>query len=269
MRKNRIAALLALLTLALLAVPAHAYTAPSLEGKDGSITITIKGEEAGQEDAYPLRGVEVTLYQIASAQVENGKLVYYASEGLERFEPEMNGKLNASASRRLARMLALDKGLSGNAVDTKTTSRFGKVRFDDLAPGLYLAVQTAPNQGFNDVEPFLLFLPQMNEETGRWDFNVDANPKTEPGKPGDPPPPDPEEPDEPEDPEEEPPDPGIPTGPGDPDTDLGDEDPPTGGKLPQTGLTRWPVTALAVAGMLLFSLGWVLDRRERRDEEKD
>ncbi len=37
--------------------------------------------------------------------------------------------------------------------------------------------------------------------------------------------------------------------------------------LPQTGQLFWPVPVLAVCGLLLFALGWVLQRPGRKEED--
>lgn len=56
---------------------------------------------------------------------------------------------------------------------------------------------------------------------------------------------------------------------GDPDPeeeDIDDDRTPLA-RLPQTGVLWWPVPFLAMGGMLLFALGWGLNRRGRGDEE--
>ena len=87
-------------------------------------------------------------------------------------------------------------------------------------------------------------------------------------------------------------DPDIPEGPGpgtDPGTDPGTEpgtgepgdggdgefppidipdDPTPGGSLPQTGILWWPVQVLTLAGILLFSAGWLEIRRGKRNQDE-
>lgn len=57
-------------------------------------------------------------------------------------------------------------------------------------------------------------------------------------------------------------DPNVPKDPdpNDPEIDIGDEDPPLA-DLPQTGQLWWPVTPLAMGGVLLLLIGW----KQRRD----
>ena len=72
----------------------------------------------------------------------------------------------------------------------------------------------------------------------------------------------PEEPEEPTEPEKpgEPEEPGVDI----PEEPVPEESVPSGPKLPQTGQLWWPVPLLALAGMLLFLLGWI--RKEKRSE---
>ena len=57
--------------------------------------------------------------------------------------------------------------------------------------------------------------------------------------------------------------------PGDlPDVDLGDDDVPLG-NLPDTGILWWPVQLLTAAGIVLFSIGWLdLRRNKKRGNEE-
>ena len=55
---------------------------------------------------------------------------------------------------------------------------------------------------------------------------------------------------------------------GDGDVDLGDEDVPAG-SLPNTGTLWWPVQLLTAAGIVLFSIGWLdMRRNKKRENEK-
>ena len=121
-------------------------------------------------------------------------------------------------------------------------------------------VQTENSKGYEAINSFLVSLP-MADESG-WLYTVDATPKvgaptqevtppepetpskpSEPGKPSEP-----EKPSEPDKPTQ----PGIPDEPGRPD----------GNALPQSGQLNWPIPFMACSGVLLFAVGWVLDRKE-------
>lgn len=103
----------------------------------------------------------------------------------------------------------------------------GKAMAAGLPLGLYLIVQTKSADGYEAVAPFLVSVP-MNEG-GTYIYDVDATPKMSLLK-------------------EKPPVPATPTEP----------------TLPQTGQLNWPVPVLAVLGLCLFFLGWVIrfDKKE-------
>lgn len=111
----------------------------------------------------------------------------------------------------------------------------GKAEFKDLPTGLYLIIQEEATEGFSKLKPFLIGVPYL--ENGTYQYQVSASVKSEPER----------EP-EPTRPEPTTPEPTVP------------ED-----KLPQTGQLNWPVPILAMAGIVLFCLGWMY----RRDEKKE
>ena len=107
----------------------------------------------------------------------------------------------------------------------KQVDNGGKVSFTGLEPGLYLLVQHQAASGYQAVTPFLVSVPVM--EDGVYVYDVDASPKVELVKVPD---------------TNEPPEPVKPSGP----------------TLPQTGQLNWPIPLLAVMGLALFSIGWLL-----------
>mgnify|MGYP001120716428 FL=1 len=175
-------------------------------------------------------------------------------------------------------------------------SEQGIVSFDALPLGLYLVVQTENSKGYEAINSFLVSLP-MADESG-WLYTVDATPKvgaptqevtppepetpskpSEPDKPSEPEKPSepdkptqPGTPDEPDNPDMpvDPNDPNRPVSPGTPDNPVNPGNPdnpvapgrPDGNALPQSGQLNWPIPFMACSGVLLFAVGWVLDRKE-------
>ena len=58
--------------------------------------------------------------------------------------------------------------------------------------------------------------------------------------------------------------PDSPVAPGNPDNPAlaGHPDGAVMSSLPQTGQLNWPIPFMACSGVLLFAVGWVLDRKE-------
>ena len=112
----------------------------------------------------------------------------------------------------------------------------GKAAFPDLDAGLYLVWQADADasEGYAAIHPFLISVPRW--QNGAYTLYVEADPKvpfeTEPTTPPPPPPPPPPE-------------------------------------LPQTGLLKWPVPVMAIAGITLFVVGWILCWRRKRIEHEE
>lgn len=175
-------------------------------------------------DGEAVPGGKLTIYRVGEIHEDDGSYSFvptgdFANCGYSFDNPE---------SAALARSLA---GLAENAKGAvKTIGKDGAVTFDNLAPGLYLIIQSAAAEGFNPAAPFLVGIPMM--EDGAYVYEIDASPKAELERA-----------------------PATPT-----PTPVPDE------KLPQTGQMNWPVPVLAALGVILFSLGWVIRFRNRHEK---
>ena len=271
---NVIAALLLAVVLVLpLAPKAAAAEKQTVDpAKDtGSISLTLKG------DAGAAKNVEITLYQVGKGTVVNNNLVFELVDGLRDAELEKPVELNGlTAEENIANAAALKAAIeklqntqTGDVVPTWSdkTNDEGVVTFTGLPVGVYLVVQTSRSSVYNSITSFLMYLPMTNEDGTAWEFAEMASPKLQrsssggDGGGGEPqlPPvvvPDPDvplgpvEPEEPEEPGEEIPDPEVPLA-----------------QLPQTGMLQWPVPVLALAGLVLFSTGWMMDQKGRKARE--
>lgn len=145
-------------------------------------------------------------------------------------------------SDTLAAELAAWVDAQGLKADAQVaTDAQGRAVFPKLACGLYLVEQAGGAEGFSTLEPFAVSVPMTSADGSGWVYDVAANPKVV------------EQPVEPEEP----------VAPGDPE-DSGQPAQPDDSKLPQTGLDLGLVGALAVGGVLVFSLGWALAFMGRR-----
>lgn len=100
----------------------------------------------------------------------------------------------------------------------------GKGTFTHLSTGLYLIIQEQAASNYSKLNAFLVSVPYL--EDGEYKYHVTAAIKSE---------------------LEQEPKPTVPT-PSKPDDS----------KLPQTGQLNWPVPLLAVSGLILFAVGWLL-----------
>ena len=288
--KQLAALLLAAVLAAAMSAPAFAAaTAASIElTRKGSITVTLRDSESGSA----VSGGKLTLYQVASISRQNGNLSYDYTNGFENCGVSL-GDLSESD---LARILD-DKRPAGSKGETLTLDTDGKAVFSRLPLGLYLVVQSTASTGYEKINPFLVSVPLVEEDTYLYD--VDALPKvgtltptTPPDVPGEPD--KPEEPDKPTEPEkpttpenpDKPETPDIPEEPGKntpPGADNPDdwvlngrpdknkqapgadnpEDWVLNGRptLPQTGQLNWPIPVLTAAGTCLIAAGILLRKK--------
>jgi len=149
----------------------------------------------------------------------------YGFELIEKLDDGKNA-LDNPEEPQLARELA------AKAAETKLKGitapiKEGEAVFTDVKPGLYVVVQHEVTEGFEAMSPFLISMPKF--ENGTYVTEVKASPKVSLEKA-------PEEPTKPQDP-----------------------------TLPQTGQLNWPVPVLAVGGVMLFALGWVICFKKRKE----
>ncbi len=104
----------------------------------------------------------------------------------------------------------------------------GKAVFSNLELGLYLLVQSEASDGYEPLKPFLVSVPMR--EDGHYVYEVNAEGKFQLH-----PQPQPTKPAE--------------------------------STLPDTGQRNWPIPALALLGLLLFSAGWILRFGKKQDDE--
>lgn len=178
-------------------------------------------------DNKAVSGGELTAYQVADVALDDGDLSYEYTNGFENCGIDLGDLSDKTLADKLSKVVASDAGKV-----TQSVASDGTVKFSNLKLGLYLVLQTKSGTGYKDISAFLVSVPM--QEDGAWVYNVDATPKI-----------------------------GTLTAdtptPGKPNT-------PKVTTLPQTGQLNWPVPVLAVAGLLIFALGWSM-RRGRRVHE--
>ena len=148
--------------------------------------------------------------------------------GFELIEKLDDGKtaLDNPEDPQLAKKLAVK--VSEAKLEGVTASiKEGEAVFMDVKPGLYVVVQHEVTEGFEAMSPFLISMPKF--ENNSYVTDVKASPKVSLEKT-------PEEPTKPQDPTQ-----------------------------PQTGQLNWPVPVLAVGGVMLFALGWVICFKKRKE----
>lgn len=264
---KKISIVLVLVLLFMLQLSPIASAAEFDPDRDGSLVITMEY----QGDA--IAGMELTIFKVADIELVASKYTWVIADEFADTNVSFD-QLDTDANIALAKVLydyAVEHNISGI---TKTTDGNGKADFGgNLEAGLYLVVQTAEHDDYYDLEPFLVSLP--TETNDEMNYALDITPKTEiAARENDRPTPpiDPKHPIIPKDGGyEEIDENGVPLGDWTYDEDQGiwifDERPPLA-ELPQTGVLRWPIPVMAIAGLLLFCAGWVINRKERNTKDR-
>lgn len=158
------------------------------------------------------------LYPVADAVSETGQLAYRYQAPFSSCPADLTDISDETLAQQLCAFIK-QEGIAGTE---KSADENGTVRFDGLRTGLYLVLERESANGYYAISPFLVSLPMMNETGSEWVYNVTTRPKVEKI-----PVPETEKPSAPRDP-----------------------------SLPQTGMLRWPIPVLCVAGLLCFAVGW-------------
>lgn len=151
----------------LLAMPAAAFAEELDLDRTGSISVTLMHPE----DKIPIEGAELSLYYVAKVKNSNGTHVRYTfTDAFARCGRELDDPA-------LAR--ALDSFVEDHAapVAKRVTNETGKAVFDDLPLGLYFVKQTNEVEGYAPCSSFLVTVP--NYDNDDFFYHVNASPKTD------------------------------------------------------------------------------------------
>lgn len=189
-------------------------------------SITIRMTHEGE--AVP--GGSLTLYQVGAVHEDDGNYSFvptgdFAECGLS-FADITATTLPGSLSD-----YAKAQNLEGTTVQI---TEEGVASFPDLTLGLYLLVQNDAPDGYTALSPFVVSVP--TNEGGSYVYDVDAAPKVQ-----------------------------LTPAPTEPTEEETEPTKPTEPSLPQTGQLNWPVPLLAVIGLGLFVMGWILRFRQKKE----
>ncbi len=134
------------------------------EEKEGSIYLNL--HTSTKPETHAVDG-ELMLYQVADMNIATGDIIVK-----EDFAECQIDDYAASDSADLFYNCVKEKNLTGTAI---SVSAEGNVVFSGLSDGIYLITQSVPSTGYNDINPFLVSVPRVEDEALVYDVN--ANPK--------------------------------------------------------------------------------------------
>lgn len=174
MAERRMGMIAFLFCLCLSLIPCRAQAASTADAKEliateraCTLTVVYRG------GSVPLSGLNVELYKIAdvSADFQYTLATPFAHSGLILNGVQTAGEWNVIRSTLEANILV--NGIPADAA--AVTDRLGKVRFEELKPGLYLAVLERAVQGSMgySFDAALVSLPGLGED-GLWQYQVEV-----------------------------------------------------------------------------------------------
>lgn len=138
---------------------------PDLD-KKGTVSITMKsGEEI-------VSGGELIICRVGDVSLlKNGDFVFVPTSEFKDCKADYTNISSTDFSASLYEFIVENKILSATA----DVSNDGKAVFEELQTGLYLIYQENPADGYENIKPFVVGVP--NVENGEYIYNFDASPK--------------------------------------------------------------------------------------------
>ena len=176
-RKNFLSSFLAILVMAVMLIGSMAqavFADDYVAGKTGNINLTI--QETGEDGTVkPIPNVNLTLYKVGSVTFDRN--VHFVVDSALQFTGiDFENLKTADEWYKTADTLsaAVKKaGLSGSEMQSDAN---GKIVYSNMAEGVYLIVQSNPDDPNVSVSPMVLTVPFVEEGTG-WTYDVQAYPK--------------------------------------------------------------------------------------------
>ena len=176
-RKNFLSSFLAILVMAVMLTGSMAQEVLAddyVVGKTGNINLTI--QETGEDGTVkPIPNVKMTLYKVGSVTFD-GNVHFVADNALQFTEIDFENLKTADEWYKTAETLsAAVKRADFNGSEMQSDAE-GKIVYSTVAEGVYLIVQSNPDDPDVSVSPMVLTVPFAEESTG-WTYDVQAYPK--------------------------------------------------------------------------------------------
>lgn len=179
---------------------------------------------------HKVGGGTMTLYRVAEVVEATGDDSFAWTNDFADCGESLTDLNSAWLAERLKTFIEREKKTG----DTIEITEEGVALFPNLRPGVYLLVQDEPAPGYHCVDAFVVSVPVMYG--GVYCYDVEASPKIEMEN--------------------------VPTS-----TPAPTSTPDS--TLPQTGQLNWPIPVLSGCGLVLCTVGWVLRRDRKKDENAE
>ncbi|MBQ8682044.1 MAG: Cna B-type domain-containing protein [Bacilli bacterium] len=166
MKKSKLKYFLMIIMLMLNVLPVMADDNVVDFTKKGTIAISLSDSIEGTE----VKGAAITIYKVADAYSKDSNLAFDYHSSVDKYKQDIEaGNITSSV---------LDIIKNSDMVSKEgITDGNGKVQFSNLDLGLYLVVQTNEVNGYSVIDPFLVMIPQVQDNS--WVYDVEATPKVD------------------------------------------------------------------------------------------
>ena len=134
--------------------------------KKGSITITLNE----LKENTPVSNASITIYKLADAISDNSNLSFNYHESLLPYEKDIK---DGNITNEILEVVKDNEIVN---FSDKTNSD-GIVEFNNLDLGLYLIEQTNNVEGYSVVSPFLVYIPKVIDN--KWIYDIESTPKVD------------------------------------------------------------------------------------------
>ena len=132
--------------------------------KKGTIKITLKELK---EDTF-VSNASITIYKLADATSKDSNLAFNYHKSLLPYENDIK---EGNITNEILKVVKENEIINFN----KTTNEQGIVEFTNLDLGLYLVTQTNTVEGYSIVSPFLVYIPK--DIDNKWAYDIESSPK--------------------------------------------------------------------------------------------
>lgn len=166
--RHRLAAvLLAMCLVVCCALPAFATSANIVLGRLGSLHVRLYDTH----NDVPLRGGELTLYQVASVKRTNGNLYFDYTGDFTGCGVVLGDLSDSTLADQLVKYLPAVPAIAAQ----QDVNEEGYANITKLPQGLYLVVQTEASHGYEAIKPFLVSIPLPDGDN--WDLRCGRHPQ--------------------------------------------------------------------------------------------
>lgn len=136
--------------------------------KKGSINLSLI-----DSDSAGIPNVEITIYKLADATLEDANLAYKNIEQLNSCGLDLSTISSMTITKEFTNCIQNNYTFK----ETKSSDSEGKITFNNLDLALYLIVQTQKTPGYSTIDPFMVLLPQIEEN--KWIYDINSMPKSD------------------------------------------------------------------------------------------